>query len=635
MPMRVLAVLCASVVACHSGAQPATDDPGVETLTSGETSAIAADAAPSPSGPETEPETFPETTEPGVDVAVGSMDTAASSSPVPSFAGPFAGPFDRSRLALQIAIGEGGRAALATAPTVPVAATLFVDASAAIPVEVSLAASDDKPPVLSADTPLVIRVLEGPAAAAGLPTSFWLDPSAGDPSYLRAPLATLFYRQVGTPVARTSYARVSVDGTDYGLFIARESTADAGFLARVFGRGGSLFAPTTRADFWPWQLAGFGLLVGDEADRSALDLLVTHLALYETAMRDGNPFPFADALADLLEVDAFLDFMAVGLVVGHYGGYGGQQSDFAVYVEGAGITFVPLRLERTYPTGDAPDPTWSSSRILRICIDDAACRARWSQALERALDRAESAVFRAEASALRGIVQLELASDPKPAASESAVVESQEAVLTAITGRAGWLRANAVCLVPESVDHDGDGFSPCTDDCDDDDPGIHPGAVDVCGNLKDDDCDWRVDNGHGCPPCTRVPAYDPRWEWEICPISQTWGAARADCQSRGGELASIGTFAENEALVRAVLQFDWSDWWFGISDREVEGAFAWSDGRPLSFRDWDAGEPNDAGNGEDCGHIAGWAGGRWNDAPCDWWKFYVCERPREPSAIRP
>ncbi|HUJ60567.1 MAG TPA: putative metal-binding motif-containing protein [Kofleriaceae bacterium] len=71
----------------------------------------------------------------------------------------------------------------------------------------------------------------------------------------------------------------------------------------------------------------------------------------------------------------------------------------------------------------------------------------------------------------------------------------------------------------DMVDHDGDGYSMAQGDCDDTDPMVHPGMPEICGDGKDNDCDGVADrsvDGSGnvtaCSPyaATQDLVLDPR-----------------------------------------------------------------------------------------------------------------------------
>lgn len=90
----------------------------------------------------------------------------------------------------------------------------------------------------------------------------------------------------------------------------------------------------------------------------------------------------------------------------------------------------------------------------------------------------------------------------------------------------------------ESGDHDGDGFSTCAGDCDDDRAATHPGAPESC-NGRDDDCDTAVDDVALPAPVSELQvAKDPSGvmlSWAAVPQAVDYDVVRGDL----GRLATL------------------------------------------------------------------------------------------------
>ncbi|GAB4296591.1 MAG: hypothetical protein Kow0090_11720 [Myxococcota bacterium] len=180
---------------------------------------------------------------------------------------------------------------------------------------------------------------------------------------------------------------------------------------------------------------------------------------------------------------------------------------------------------------------------------------------------------------------------------------------------------------PDQTDTDGDGAGDACD-CEPENPDIFPGQVEEC-NGQDDNCDGELNEGNvcGCP----MGIYNGKL-YLFCQGGNTWQNARNYCTGFDFDLVVMDDAAENTYVSNNIGDRSW----IGFSDVAVEGTFTWVDGTVgyihvpqqfFTYTNWNGGEPNDAGGGEDCTEMypSWWAGGIWNDMPCGTGLWFVCE----------
>ena len=68
----------------------------------------------------------------------------------------------------------------------------------------------------------------------------------------------------------------------------------------------------------------------------------------------------------------------------------------------------------------------------------------------------------------------------------------------------------------------------------------------------------------------------------------TWAAAEALGVQQGGHLVTIRNAQENAWLLST---FGFA-LWIGFNDLATEGFFVWSSGEPVTYTNWNSGEPN-------------------------------------------
>ncbi len=88
--------------------------------------------------------------------------------------------------------------------------------------------------------------------------------------------------------------------------------------------------------------------------------------------------------------------------------------------------------------------------------------------------------------------------------------------------------------------------------------------------------------------------------------STNWTTANTNALALGAHLVTITSAAENSFLSTAGVS------WTNMSDAATEGTWVWLNGEPVTYTNWNAGEPNNSGN-EDYMHVNYSVAGGWND----------------------
>ncbi len=126
-----------------------------------------------------------------------------------------------------------------------------------------------------------------------------------------------------------------------------------------------------------------------------------------------------------------------------------------------------------------------------------------------------------------------------------------------------------------------------------------------------------VTTAHGC---VGLGAY------VICPYPSPFNEANAKCEElEGGALALPDDAEEQERLMAFLKRVTSHTIWIGATDQDAEGEWHNLAGEPLTYGNWNTGEPNDYGSGEDCAVYRS-SDGKWNDRACRARMHFVCER---------
>src|ERR1043166_5638057 len=167
-----------------------------------------------------------------------------------------------------------------------------------------------------------------------------LNNSVQDPSYLCEQISRELFLAAGVPVPRATHATLDLNGRSLGLYVLVEGW-NKQFLKRHF--------QNTKGNLWD---GGFAKEIttrlevnsGDHPeDRSALDALIQ-------AAQEPDPVKRIGDLQRTLDLDRFLTFIALEVMLAHWDGYALNRNNYRVFhdLDSGRVVFLPHGLDQMF-----------------------------------------------------------------------------------------------------------------------------------------------------------------------------------------------------------------------------------------------------------------------------------------------
>ena len=213
---------------------------------------------------------------------------------------------------------------------------------------------------------------------------FHLNNSVQDDTYVSEWISATIIRSAGYPAARASHARVFLNDRDLGFYGLKEGL-DEDFLKRNFTNGkGNLYDGGFCQDID----ANLELDEGTPNERSDLKALIA-------ACREGDPAKRWTEIEKHLDVEMFLKYVALELMMSHWDGYAHNRNNYRVYFRGDDkkAVFIPHGMDQMFG-----DPNFSLYHIpgpivANAVLNNPQWRERYRQIVRELLPRFDPKVL--------------------------------------------------------------------------------------------------------------------------------------------------------------------------------------------------------------------------------------------------
>jgi hypothetical protein len=207
-----------------------------------------------------------------------------------------------------------------------------------------------------------------------------LNNNVADPSEMRQCLAYDLFRRAGLPAPLCNFAHVVVNGEDLGVYTNVEPLKRA-FLSRNFADSDGDLYEGTLSDFRDgWTETFEAKTDGSDESRAPIHAVVEALEASDATL--------LGELDAVLDLDAFYQFWAMEVLIGHWDGYAGNTNNFFVYRDPADdrLVFMPWGIDLTFfgggdPASEQPDGVLASGALAQRLYALPEAREAYSDAL--------------------------------------------------------------------------------------------------------------------------------------------------------------------------------------------------------------------------------------------------------------
>lgn len=229
-----------------------------------------------------------------------------------------------------------------------------------------------------------------------------------DPSCINERLAYQVFRAAGVPAPRTAHTELYLNGEYRGLYAHVESIDDT-FLARWFDDpDGNMYEGAYGPDM---TQSGYTSMTLDQDGAEDVEPYSELAEVAALLARDPSE-DLVDDLEALVNVDEFLDAIAVEVMIAHWDGYFWYPNNYRVYHDPSTglLNLLPWGVDQTFSYGEG---TFSPSGYLAWwCLQVPSLRERYMLALWDTYDRMAQLDLAEDAREAHALIRASLAEDP-------------------------------------------------------------------------------------------------------------------------------------------------------------------------------------------------------------------------------